>query len=72
LEETRDLALRTCRRVSRRALFEAFSDDDDPDDDNYIALGYVARTPLTPIPLQREAYDGCRRGLRAQRADSRR
>lgn len=70
LEETRSLALRTCRTVARAALFKAFSTVDDPSDDNYIALGYAATLPSRPLALQGAAYDGCRRGLRARSADS--
>jgi hypothetical protein len=64
MRETQKLATRTCRSIPRRALFKAFSTVDDPGDDNYIALGYAKRVDISPIPLQRAAYDGCRRGLR--------
>ena len=45
-------------------MFETYSSVGDPTDDNYIALGYAAKVGISPIPLQRAAYEGCMRGLR--------
>jgi hypothetical protein len=64
MREMRELAVRTCRLIPRRVLFQTFSTVDDPSDNNYIALGFAKRIDISPIPLQRAAYDGCTRGLR--------
>ena len=64
MAEMRRLSSRTCRLVPRRVLFETFSTVNDPADNNYIALGYAAKVDISPIPLQRAAYNGCARGLR--------
>jgi hypothetical protein len=70
-------AKKTCRSVPRDVLAEAFAAaSDDPGlagvdpaeaDDNYVALWYAEDVGLSPVPLQRAAYDGCMAGLRAHR-----
>jgi hypothetical protein len=64
MREMHKLAFRTCRLIPRRVLFKTFSTVDDPSDNNYTALGYAKRVDISPIPLQRAAYNGCSRGLR--------
>ena len=35
-----------------------------PNTNNYISLGYARDIDISPIPLQRAAYNGCDKGLR--------
>ena len=66
---------KTCRIVPRKTLARAFADasDDAPIDkpaalsDSHIALLFAEDVGISPIPLQRAAYDGCIEGLAARR-----
>ena len=67
--ETRAQARKTCENVPRDVLARAFGKgvefrSGSPLDNNGIALRYVKDMKISPIPLQRAAYDGCILGLR--------
>ena len=70
--ETKQQARRTCGAVPREVLarsFDAVSKDQRADTrreftDNDIALLYVETIDISPVPLQRAAYDGCLAGLK--------
>jgi hypothetical protein len=64
MAETEKLARRVCGSLPPRDLERAFGrDDPNPPTPNYVALGYARDVDISPIPLQRAAYDGCLAGL---------
>jgi hypothetical protein len=63
MQQTRRQAVRTCRVIPRRILSRSFSVKG-PNTNNYISLGYARDIDISPIPLQRAAYNGCDKGLR--------
>ena len=67
MTETAELARRVCSRVPPRVLARALGGDAFSRTDttpNAIALGYARDVDISPLPLQRAAYDGCTRGVR--------
>ena len=66
MQQTRRQAVRTCRVIPRRILIRSFSVKG-PNTNNYISLGYARDIDISPIPLQRAAYNGCDKGLRQAR-----
>jgi predicted small lipoprotein YifL len=69
MSETRRLARRLCKQVPPRTLSRYLGDAGVPGhstDPNYVALGLARDIRISPIPLQRAAYDGCGHGVRSQ------
>lgn len=67
MREMRQLARRTCSAVPAQVLAKSLSDSNRAKSDttpNGIALGYVRDIDISPIPLQRAAYNGCESGVK--------
>ncbi len=69
MDEMHDLGRRVCRRIPARVLARKLGDagsDGISTEPNDVALGFVSKIDISPIPLQRAAYNGCVRGVKRQ------